>query len=288
MSLRLGLVGRGRWGRNIERTLLSFPDVSVTIIARGERPLKGIDGVLVATQSATHAEVALPYVEAGIATFIEKPMTTAFSDARRIQEAAMRSGAPVFIGHLFLYSPAFLAALELLPSLGAIRYLNLEGMNDNPRVDSSVLWDWLPHHLSMAGAIFGRGADSVESWGIFGGSHSEVAVSRFKFGDTPVVSTVSWLSPVRRKQAVIVCERGTLVFDDTAERRLALYGKQGERAYPAYSDELPLMREMAAFLQAVRSGTMDISNVKMGVDIVGAIEAAETSISLGGRPVAVR
>src|ERR1700704_6875527 len=111
MALHLGLVGRGRWGRNIERTLLTFPDVSVTTIARRETPPAGLDGVLIATQSATHAEVAIPYIEAGIATFIEKPMTTTVSDAERIRDAAERSGAVIFVGHIFLYHPAFLAAL---------------------------------------------------------------------------------------------------------------------------------------------------------------------------------
>jgi UDP-N-acetylglucosamine 3-dehydrogenase len=141
MALRLGLVGHGRWGRNIERTLLTFPDVSVAVIAKGENPRTGLDGVLIATQSAMHAEIALPYIEAGIATFIEKPMTTALADAERIRNAAARSGAIVFVGHILLYHPAFLAALDLLPSLGAIRYLLCEGMNGSPRADLSMLWD---------------------------------------------------------------------------------------------------------------------------------------------------
>jgi len=289
MVMRLGLVGCGRWGRNIEQTLLSFPDVSVTAIAKGESPPAGLDGVLIATQSATHAQTALPYIEAGVATFIEKPMTTAVSDAERICDAAKRSGALVFVGHIFLYHPAFLAALELLPKLGAIRYLLCEGMNDNPRTDSSVLWDWLPHDLSMARAIFGRDPDSVATWSLSGGSMSEAALSKFQYGNTPVVSTTSWLSPVRRKRTIIECEKATLIFDDNAERRLTLYGKQGgELSYPAYRDELPLTREMGAFLQAVRSGRADASHLEMGAGIVRAIAAAEESLGLGGQLVTIR
>lgn len=97
MALRLGLVGWGRWGVDIQRTLLTFPAVSVIVIARGERPHAKLDGVLVATPSATHAEVALPYIRAGSATFIEQPMTTRAVDTERIREAASRSGATVFV-----------------------------------------------------------------------------------------------------------------------------------------------------------------------------------------------
>jgi UDP-N-acetylglucosamine 3-dehydrogenase len=287
MALRLGLVGRGRWGRNIERTLLSFPDVSVTTIAKGESPPAGLDGVLIATQSTTHAQAALPYIEAGVATFIEKPITTTVSDAERIREAAQRSGGVVFVGDIFLHHPAFLAALELLPSLGAIRYLLCEGMNGSPRTDSSVLWDWLPHDLSMARAILGRGPDSVAAWSLSGGLTPGAAVSKFQFGTTPVVSTVSWLSAVRRKQTIMVCENAALVFDDKAERQLALYTNQPDLSVPAYSNELPLTLELRAFLQAIRSGTADASHIESGMVIVRAIAAAEESISLGGGAVKI-
>ena len=288
MTLRLGLVGRGRWGRNIERTLLSFPDVSVTSIAKGEKPSAELDGVLIATQGATHAETALPYIKAGIATFIEKPMATSVSDAERIQDAAKRSGALVFVGHIYLYHPAFLAALELLPSLGVIRYLLSEGMNDNPRADSSVLWDWLPHDLSMARAIFGREPDSVTAWSLAGGTKPEAALSKFQFGGTPLVSTISWLSPVRRKRLTIVCEKTTLIFDDKAEQRLVLYGRLGELTYPTYSDELPLTRELEAFLRAVRLGRAEASQIEIGAGIVRAIVATEESINLGGQLVRIK
>jgi predicted dehydrogenase len=287
MALRLGLVGHGRWGRTIERTLLTFPDVSVTVIARGENPPAQLDGVLIATQSATHAETALPYIEAGIPTFIEKPMTTALADAERLRDAAERSGATVFVGHIFLFHPAFLAALDLLPSLGRVRHLRCEGMNNNPRTDSSVLWDWLPHDLSIARAIFDCDPDSVAGWSLSAGAEPDAALAKFQFGGTPVVCTVSWLSPARRRQVSIVCEDGTLILDDTAERRLALYDRQGALTYPAYSGDLPLTREMAAFLEAVQSGRADGRHVQTGVSIVRAIAAAEISIALGGQSVTI-
>ena len=204
-----------------------------------------------------------------------------------MRDAAKRSGAVVFVGHLYLYHSVFLAALEFLPSLGAIRYLLCEGLNDSPRSDSSVLWDWLPHDLSAALVIFGRNPDSVATWNLSGVTRPEAALSRFQFGNTPIISTISWLSHVRRKQMTVVCEKGTLVFDDKAERRLALCGKQGELSYPTYSDDLPLTREMSAFLQAIRSGKADTSHFDMGVSIVRAIAAVEKFAELGGQSVII-
>ncbi len=287
MTVRLGLVGRGRWGQTIERTLLSLPDVSVTAIPRDGAPPPGLDGVLIATPSASHADVALPYINAGIATFIEKPMATAVADAQRIQDAARQSGTPVFVGHIHLYSPAFRAARELLPSLGKIQYLLCDSANGYGRADSSVLWDWLPHDLSVARAIFDHNPDSVSAWSIAGGTEPMAAVSSFLFGGTPVISTISCLSPARRRQVTIVGDKATLVFDDRAERRLALHDNDKGLSYPAYSEGMPLTLEMEAFLQMIKMGKADPSHIQDGLDIVRAIAAAESSILLEGQPVAI-
>jgi predicted dehydrogenase len=285
MSLQLGLVGHGRWGRNLERTLLAFPEVTLTIITRGENPPLGLDGVLIATQSATHAETALPYIEAGISTFIEKPMATTIFDARRIEAAARRTGSLVFVGHIYLHHPAFLAALELLPAMGTVRYLYCDGMNALPRLDSSVLWDWLPHHLSMALAILKREPESVAAWSLSGGEIPTAAVSRFQFGDIPVICATSWESPDPRRRTIVACQTATLVFDDKSERRLTLYGQQGSITYPPYSNELPLTLEMREFLNAVRSGKTDPAHIQTGMTVVRAIAAAEESIRLNGQTV---
>jgi predicted dehydrogenase len=287
MVLRLGLIGHGRWGRNIERTLLSFPDVEVAVIERGTSSTARLDGMLVATPSATHADIALPYIKAGIATFIEKPMATKVSDAEGIWDAARRSGAVVFVGHIFLYHPAFLQILKLLPKLGVIQHLFCQGMNDRPRTDSSVLWDWLPHHLSMARAILGRDPANVAAWSLLGGSSPQAAVSRFQFGDTSVVSTISWNSSDQRMQLMIMGEDATLVFDDKANRKLALHRPGGKLSYPAYTDELPLTLEMSEFLRALRSGKAPASNITDGIAVARAIEAAEKSVSLGGELVLI-
>jgi predicted dehydrogenase len=285
MPLRLGLVGHGRWGRNLERTLLSFPDVAVTVIARGESPPPGVDGVLIATQSATHAETALPYIEAGISTFIEKPMATTVFDACRIEAAARRTGSLVFVGHIFLYHPAFLAALELLPAMGDVRYLYCEGMNAHPRADSSVLWDWLPHDLSMALAILKREPESVTAWSLSGGGAPTAAVSKFQFGNIPVVCTTSWESPSPRRRTTVACQTATLIFDDKSERRLTLCDRDGSITYPSFSDELPLTLEMKEFLKAARSGKTDPAHIQTGKAVVRAIAAAEESIRLNGQAV---
>ncbi len=266
--------------------MLSFPDVSLTSIGRGPACPDPLDAVVIATPAATHAELALPYIERGIATFIEKPMTVSVADAERIAGAAQRSGAPVFVGHIYLFNPAFAALLQVLPSLGAIRYVLCEGMSNAPTATASLLWEWLPHHLSMGRAMLAAEPRHVEAWSLSGAENPQAVASRFGFGSTTLVSITSWLSPVKRRQITIPGANGTLVFDDTAERKLALYGPDGGVTYPAYAGEMPLTCELQAFLDVVRRGQADRDHVGESTAIVRYIAGAEQALH-GHRAVAL-
>ena len=164
--MRVAVVGRGRWGTNIVRTLATLSDVDLIAESKDidailqQRPA----GILIATPSATHADVAIPFIEAGIPAFIEKPMATTVADALRIQSVALRSGTPVVVGHVHRFNPALRAAKELLPQLGTVQAVFWEGMNQHPRTDSSVLWDWLPHGLSVAQDLLDANPRSVQTW----------------------------------------------------------------------------------------------------------------------------
>jgi UDP-N-acetylglucosamine 3-dehydrogenase len=288
MMTRIGLIGRGKWGRNIERTLLSFEGVSVILIGRDDPLRQDVDGVVIATPSATHAEQALPYIQAGIATFIEKPMATSVADAKSIQDAARRSQAAVFVGHIHLYNPAFHALLRELAVLGTIRYISCESANSDPRSDSSVLWDWLPHDLSIARTIFRSDPTSVQAWSLTGGQRIEAAVCRFQYGAASLVSVLSWLSPLRRRQVTVYGEGGVIIFDDRASQKLSLHRKYDDSFHPSYDSEPALTNELRVFLRCVHCRSSDASDVALGVAIAHAIESAEESARNGGVAIEIR
>ena len=103
--MRIGLIGCGRWGRNILRDLKVL-DVSVTVIdpdpaarmhasANGAdavfddvRQARDVDGWIVATPSTSHAQVIGDLLPTGIPIFCEKPLTCDPLSARQIVESA--------------------------------------------------------------------------------------------------------------------------------------------------------------------------------------------------------
>lgn len=278
MTLKIGLVGRGHWGKNIERTLQSFPDVEVIVIEKGTNVFD-IAGVMIATPSLTHAEIALPYIEKGIPTFIEKPLTTSTDDARTIQKAALAHNTYVQVGHIHTHNPALLAMRDLLPQLGAINLASFEHLYALPRTDSSVLWDCLPHTLSIAYTLFGDAGGGARAWSLSKTSEglTEGGVAMFQFGHTTVFSHMNWRSPEKKTSLTLFGEKGSLVLNDVApERKLSLY-IDGVISYPSYDTTLPLTREVEHFLSAIHEGRTSDPSLEVGVRIVENIERAESS-----------
>ena len=282
--MHIALVGSGKWGTAIARTLETFPDVKLTVVEKGGSPPNAIDGVIIATSSATHATVALPFIEQGTPTFIEKPLTTSVADAEHLCEAAARSNTPVFVGHIYLYNPAFQKVKDLLPTLGTISHVLSEKMNYGPRTDTSVFWDWLPHDASMFLELFGK-PETVQAWGVArngAGNQYDIATIRLSFASgLSCISIISWLSPEKRKYMTFVGEKGTLIFDDTVEKKLTLHAG-GKIMHPEYESELPLTRELRMFVDSVRRKSSTSDSLALGRKIVSLVAAAEASARAGG------
>jgi predicted dehydrogenase len=73
-----------------------------------------IDAVLVCSPNATHADVTLAALDAGLHVLVEKPLCLEADDAERI--AAARDGRVVQVGYMKRFDPAYEALLADLPA----------------------------------------------------------------------------------------------------------------------------------------------------------------------------
>lgn len=272
MTLRIAVIGTGRWGTIIANTLRTFDGVEVLEVRRGEEGPRDIDGVCVATPSASHAAVAIPYIDKGIPAFIEKPLSTSLGDAERILAVAQTSDSVVHVGHVYLYNPAFLTLCSLLPQIGTVTHVYFEGLNEQSRKDSSVLWDWLPHDISMALRVCGPGFELICAR-----SCANTAMVHATFNAIPVISLVSSDSPQRRRCMLVVGEKGSLMLDERADKKLML--KLGaDISYPSYGAQMPLTQELQAFLDAISTKDASRDSVLLGVETVRIITEIEQSL----------
>lgn len=283
--ITLALIGVGRWGKNIQRTLENYPGVKLVLADQDD-----LDGVLIATPGSTHAAIARPFIERSIATFIEKPLTTSVADALALQKAAQKSDALIMVGHVHLYNPAYVLTKQLTSEAGAIQQLHFEGMNNGPRRDDmSALWDWAPHDIAMALDMLGAHPLTIQAWGIEslrpGKNLYDTAFIKLTFPKNIIVTChVSWLFPEKRKRLTVITGGDMIVFDDTAKQKVTLYQNKGaEISHPAYSPQPPLKRELDAFIASIKTKQPPLTDLNQGVKVVQIIAKAEESMKKEGR-----
>jgi predicted dehydrogenase len=87
-----------------ERAVKMFGDVVVyettaDLIAAG-----GIDAAIVTTPDDTHADIAVQLLNAGIATYLDKPIAITVDECDAVLTTAAETGIPVYVGHNFRHS----------------------------------------------------------------------------------------------------------------------------------------------------------------------------------------
>ena len=86
----------------------------------------GLDAVVVSAPAATHAEITLASLEAGLHVFVEKPLCITLADADRIVTARDRTARVVQVGYMKRFDPAWERMLAELPDSAAeLRYLRV-------------------------------------------------------------------------------------------------------------------------------------------------------------------
>jgi predicted dehydrogenase len=128
-SPRLGFLGVGWIGRNrleaIERAgagvAAAVYDPAVDGTARSYEELldAGLDGIVIATPSALHAEQALAALERGLPVFVQKPLGRTAAETRTVVEAAREANVLLGVDLSYRHAEAFAAAREAVGS-GAI------------------------------------------------------------------------------------------------------------------------------------------------------------------------
>jgi predicted dehydrogenase len=68
----------------------------------------------VASPASFHAEHAVPLLQAGIPTLIEKPVTSDVEDSQYLKQVAAKTGTPVAVGYCLRYLPSAMKVKELL------------------------------------------------------------------------------------------------------------------------------------------------------------------------------
>ena len=282
-SARVGLAGCGSWGRYILRDLLSL-GCSVSVVARSPesmaraegadtivgsvRELPEVDGIVIATPTTTHATVIEQALERGVPVFVEKPLTNDPAAADRLAAAA---GERLFVMDKWRYHPGveLLRDLARDGSLGAVRGLFTTRIGwGNPHDDVDAAWVLAPHDLSIALEVLGELPGARAAVADLSGDDVQGLVGLL--GERPWHRLeISVRSPERRREVQLVCEEGVaLLADGYSEHVLVHRDGADEPERREIAAELPLLRELRAFVEHLQGGPPPRSSAADGALVV--------------------
>jgi myo-inositol 2-dehydrogenase/D-chiro-inositol 1-dehydrogenase len=132
-----------------------------------------VEAVVIASPSATHAELTLECLRLGKPVLCEKPLATTAEDALKVVEAEVELGRKLIqLGFMRRFDQQHVAVKEAVASGAIGAPLLFKGWHRNPHVMSSlvtsesIVLDSMIHDLDSVRWLFGREIDEVYTRGI--------------------------------------------------------------------------------------------------------------------------
>ncbi len=126
--------------------------------------LDKVDAVSIVVPTSLHYDVAQPFLEAGVATLMEKPIAATVDEARKLVDLAAQNEAPFLIGHLERYNPALRAVADKVAEPKYIEVHRL-GTFVERATDVDVITDLMIHDLDLVLSLVDEEPDDVQAIG---------------------------------------------------------------------------------------------------------------------------
>lgn len=109
----------------------SYSDFRRMATEEAARP-DGVEAVTICTPNASHAEIALAFLEAGIDVILDKPMTSVLADAETLVARAAALNRLVVMTYPYRHYPMIAQARALIDrgEIGAVRQLHVEYLQE--------------------------------------------------------------------------------------------------------------------------------------------------------------
>ncbi len=347
---KIGIIGVGHWGPNFVRNFHThlkstvamvsdtntkrleliaerYPDIKLTQTADEVISHPDLDAVVICTPTVTHYELTKKALEKGKSVFVEKPLATDYKECKELVTLAEKAKRLLFVGHIFVYNKSIQTVKKYIDQgeLGHIYYIYATRTNLGPvRQDVSALWDLAPHDISIFQYWLGCTPDKVSARGghFLSTSREDVGFATYHYPskslgtgqDSSILANihVSWLSPKKVREIVIVGEKKMLVWDDMdITNPIRIYDKkivvdnppqnqlvdsfmgfrasiqEGDTLMPKIQMNEPLSAECTAFLEALDDPSKSLSNGRHGADVVKVLQATDLSMQKGGAEVRI-
>ncbi|MBI5151187.1 MAG: Gfo/Idh/MocA family oxidoreductase [Candidatus Pacebacteria bacterium] len=255
-KIRIGFIGYGYWGPNLLRNFYAHAEIETVwvcdLIQKNLDKVKKqyptiqitknhidllqdptIQVIVVAVPTPFHYEIVRQCLLAGKHVFVEKPMTETVEQAEKIVALARKKKLKLFVDHPFIFSSAVQKMKELIDSdeLGKLYYYDSLRLNMGLiQLKTNVITDLAPHDFSILDYLCGgKQPISIQVSGSthIGKKQEELAHIHLRYPKGFVANiTLSWLSPLKVRQIMLVGEKAMIRYDDTEpSEKIRVYDK---------------------------------------------------------------
>jgi len=324
---RISLIGCGYWGPNLLRSFRGLAGAEVVAVAENEPSRRAFveaqfpgirtvdapedaialaDAVILATPAETHYPLARKALEAGKHVLVEKPLARTVCEVDELGRLARAAGKILMAGHTFIYHGVVREVRRMIKTgeFGDVRYIYSQRLNlGRVRSDVDALWNFAPHDVSILQYWTGGKAPSKvtrSGKAFLQPGVEDVCFLSLEYPHGPLGHIhVSWLDPVRTRRMVVVGSRKMAIYDDVAEKKLAIHDKgvdvravlgekmdydlsgqppyaykDGEVRWPHIPWEEPLKVQARHFLECIRTGEEPLTGVGHAREVVAILESA--------------
>ena len=165
-----------------------------------------------------HYPLADYFLDQGKHILLTKPFTQNLVETEKLLKKSREKNLTVFADHTFIFNPAVRKLKELLPKIGDPYLVMSSRLNLGLyQPDVNVIYDLMPHDLSIINYLFNTEILSAEttSFSAAGLPQEDFAQSSLVFENgVRAFVTVSWLSPYKIRDFIVVGSEGMLSYDD--------------------------------------------------------------------------
>ena len=291
-GLRIAVIGVGHLGRHHARILSALDGARLVATvdpqleraeeaaaASGAMALRDardlfdhVDAVSIAVPTEVHHEVAMPFLERGVAVLVEKPMARTLAEADEMVAAAKASGATLAVGHTERYNPAVAAVMPMVTSPRFIEVHRLGAFPDRS-LDIDVVFDLMIHDLDVIASLVRAPVTSIEAVGVpVLTPKFDIANARLRFEGGCIANLTASRISRDRVRKIRFFQPETYISIDYAAQEVEgwrLVRRDGQRpsieggALPIQKDE-PLRRELADFVRAASTRSKPLVDGEAG------------------------
>jgi predicted dehydrogenase len=292
--LRVGVIGAGVMGGNHARVfsglaggkLVGIADTDRAVAENVARQLDckavtsvaelldlGVEAVTIAAPTHLHHEIALDCIARGVHVLVEKPIASTTDEGHDIIAAAGRAGVTLMVGHVERFNPAVQAIKDAIRnedilSIGITRVGPFP-----PRMSNvGVVIDLAVHDIDLIQWFTDSQIVEVQPQvSSFVAEREDIALLQFRTASGVLAHiNTNWLTPFKARNVTVATRKKYIMGDLLTRQVTECFGFQPDGSYSmrhlsvGYAE--PLRSELAAFLQAVRTGTAPAVTGEQGVE----------------------